>query len=94
MPNIRTDLIIRVCIITAVFSLISYIIIRKNADVGALPLLFVLFGIVILISILYDIQRFHAITKPGGESKTTQLFKDSMIFELGGLLFVSSLKTV
>ncbi len=68
MTNIRTDLIIRVCIITAVFSLISYFLVGRNEDVQAIPALFVLFGIVTLISVLYDIQRFHAITKPNTES--------------------------
>jgi type III secretory pathway component EscR len=71
MPNIRTDLIIRVCIITAIFSVISYILLRRNEGVQDMPALFVLFGIVILISILYDIERFHAISKPDGESKTS-----------------------
>jgi hypothetical protein len=71
LTNIRTDLIIRVCIITAVFSLISYAVIRKNAGIDTIPLLFVVFGIVLLISILYDIQRFHVITKPSSEPKTS-----------------------
>jgi hypothetical protein len=70
MRNIRTDLIIRVCIITAVFSLLSYILVQKNEVIQDIPAFFVLFGIVLLISILYDIERFHAITKPNTESKT------------------------
>jgi len=64
MTNIRTDLIIRVCVITAVFSLISYILVRRNEAVQDIPVFFILFGIVLLISILFDIERFHAITKP------------------------------
>jgi hypothetical protein len=70
MPNIRTDLIIRGCIITAVFSVISYVLVRKSNDVQDIPVLFVVFGIVILISILYDIERFHAISKPNSQAET------------------------
>jgi hypothetical protein len=68
--NIRTDLTIRVCIITAVFSIISYVLIQRNKGVQDFPVLFILFGVVILISIIYDIQRFHAIDpKPTTETK-------------------------
>ena len=68
--NIRSDLIARVCIITAIFSLISYLIIQRNEDVQAIPVLFVLFGVVTLISILFDINRFHVLNpKPNPETK-------------------------
>jgi hypothetical protein len=70
MTNIRTDLITRVCIITAVFSVVSYILVQRNEAVQYVPVFFILFGIVLLISILYDIERFHAITKPSTESRT------------------------
>jgi len=64
MLNLRTDLIARVCIITTVFSIISYIVIQKNAItpdrlIIAIPLLFVVCGVVILISILYDLRRYN-----------------------------------
>ena len=61
MINIRTDLILRVCIITAVFTVISSVLIFEHRAVQFVPSLFVVFGIVIVISILYDIERFHAI---------------------------------
>jgi hypothetical protein len=70
MTNIRTDLIMRVCIITAVFSLLSYVLVSRNEAVQDIPVFFILFGIVLLISILYDVERFHAMTKPDTESKT------------------------
>jgi hypothetical protein len=66
--DIRSDLIARVCIITAVFSIISYLVMQRNIDSpaarmimgpSAIPLLFVLFGAVVLISILYDLKRYH-----------------------------------
>lgn len=64
MLNLRTDLIARVCIITAAFSIISYIVIQKNIItpdrlIVAIPLLFVTCGVVILISILYDLRRYN-----------------------------------
>lgn len=68
--NLRSDLIARVCIITAVFSIFSYLIILKNEDVQAIPVLFVLFGVVLLISVLYDISRFHVLNpSPNTEKK-------------------------
>ncbi len=63
MLNLRTDLIARVCIITSIYSIISYFVIQKNYSQDQLamgvPMLFVMFGIVILISILYDLRRYH-----------------------------------
>ncbi len=64
MLNIRTDLIVRVCIITTAFSIISYYVMQKNALtpdrlIIDIPLLFAVFGIVILISILYDLRRYN-----------------------------------
>jgi len=70
VTNIRTDPIIRVCIITAIFSLLSYILVQRNKGVQGIPVFFILFGVVLLISIPYDIERFHAIPKPNPESKT------------------------
>ncbi len=68
--NIRSDLIARACIITAVFTLISYLVILKNEGVQAIPVLFVLFGVVMLISILFDINRFHVLNpKSNTETK-------------------------
>ena len=67
MLNIRTDLIVRVCIITSAFSIISYFLILKHIStpdrlVVAIPLLFVVFGVVILISILYDLRRYNVMS--------------------------------
>jgi hypothetical protein len=68
--NIRTDLVVRVCIITAVISILSYFLVMRNEyPAVAIPALFVLFGIVILISILFDLNRFHV---PLSEYKTNQ----------------------
>lgn len=66
MLGLMTDIIVRVCIITAVFSVLSFYIMRKySASSGRLtmrlPLLFVVFGIVILINVLYVLERYNAI---------------------------------
>jgi hypothetical protein len=70
LVNIRSDLIARVCIITAIFSIVSYAVVLRDKDLTiAVPALFVLFGVVVLISILYDLRRFHVITpKPRAQN--------------------------
>ena len=67
MLNLRTDLIARVCIITGVFSTISYFVLQTNIEAPdrlmvAVPLLFVAFGAVIMVSVLYDLRRFHVLS--------------------------------
>lgn len=67
MLDLRTDLIARVCIITAAFSIISYFVIQRDAASpdrlsSAVPMLFVAFGVVILISILYDLKRYRVMS--------------------------------
>ena len=67
MPSLRTDLVARVCIITAVFSTLSYFVIQRDMIhpgkiSSAIPMLFVLFGGVVLVSILYDLKRYRAWT--------------------------------
>jgi len=64
MFNLITDIIVRVCIITAIFSLISYYVMRKYTATPSMlkiriSLLFVVFGVVILINILYILERYH-----------------------------------
>lgn len=64
MATIATELIVRVCIITCAFSIISYavihnIIAHNNQPDIAIPLLFVIFGVVILISILFCLRTYH-----------------------------------
>jgi hypothetical protein len=65
--NFRTDLIVRVIIITVIFSILSYVVIHNNLLTPdrlelAIPLLFAVNGIVILISVLYDIHRYHVVS--------------------------------
>jgi uncharacterized membrane protein len=65
--NFRTDLIVRVIIITVIFSILSYVVIHNNLLTPdrlelAIPLLFAVNGIVILISLLYDIHRYHVVS--------------------------------
>lgn len=64
MVSITTDLTARVVIITSIYAIISYVVIQKDVATPnqlaiAIPLLFVLFGMVILISILFDLRRYH-----------------------------------
>lgn len=61
MTRLVTDLIIRVCIVTLIYSVISYFLVRSLGSPAAavdVLLLFVLFGVVIL-SILYGLFRYH-----------------------------------
>lgn len=65
--NFRTDLILRVIIIMVIFSLLSYVVIHNELLTPdrlevAIPLLFVINGIVILISVLFDIHRYHVVS--------------------------------
>lgn len=62
--TVTKDLIARVVIITAIYSIISYFVIQKyqltpDKLTTGIPLLFVMFGIVILISILYSLRMYH-----------------------------------
>jgi len=60
--DLARELVTRCIIITAVFSIISYFIIRRYQSTldklkTKLPLLFVTFGIVVLINILYVLSK-------------------------------------
>ena len=61
--TITKELITRIVIITFIYSIISYVVIHKDRAVFdqsiAIPLLFVAFGVVILISILYCLRKYH-----------------------------------
>jgi hypothetical protein len=62
--TIAKELIARVVIITIFYSIISYIIILRHYSTSnnletAIPLLFVTYGVVILISILYCLRKYH-----------------------------------
>jgi hypothetical protein len=64
MVTITTELIARVCIITLIYSIISYMLIQKDMFIPSqliisIPLLFVTFGLVMLISILYCLRTYH-----------------------------------
>ena len=64
--GITKELTIRTIIITIIFSIISYAVIYKNSSTPeqlaiSMPLLFVIFGIVMLIGILFCIRKYHAI---------------------------------
>ena len=61
--TIAKELITRVVIITSIYSIISFIIIERHHSTPnqlevAIPLLFVIFGVVILISILYCLRKY------------------------------------
>lgn len=64
MATIATELTVRVGIITCIFSIISYAVVHNiighgNQSGMAIPLLFVIFGVVILISILFCLRTYH-----------------------------------
>lgn len=64
MATIAADLTARVCIITAVWTIISYVVVvRESTSLGqnpwAIPLIPLAMGVIILISILFDLRRFH-----------------------------------
>jgi hypothetical protein len=64
MVTFTVDLTARVCIITFIYSIISYAIMERYSITPSqltmdIPLLFVTFGVVILISVLFDLRRFH-----------------------------------
>jgi hypothetical protein len=61
--TITKELTARVVIITSIYSIISFIIIERHQPTPNqlevdIPLLFVTFGIVILISILYCLRKY------------------------------------
>ncbi len=64
--GITKELTVRSIIITIIYSIISYIVIHKNSTTPeqltiAIQLLFVTFGIVMLISILFCIRKYHTV---------------------------------
>ncbi len=64
MTTIATELTVRVVIITVLYSIISYIVIHKDGVMSnqssiAIPLLFVIFGVVILINILFCLRKYN-----------------------------------
>jgi hypothetical protein len=66
--GITNELVTRICAITAVFSVISFVIVWKNVGIPgrlemAIPPFFVLFGVVILISVLYCLKKYHVPNK-------------------------------
>lgn len=57
--NLRGDLVARICIITAAFSIISYYVVERDNDPRtAITALFILFGIVVMISVQFDLWRY------------------------------------
>ncbi len=62
--GITKALITRVVIITFIYSIISYLVIQKNTATQdqltiAIPLIFVMFGVVILINILFCLRKYN-----------------------------------
>ncbi len=62
MLDLRTELIARVSIITLFYSIISYLVIQRHIGLQdkleiSIPLLFVTFGVVVLVNILYCLKR-------------------------------------
>lgn len=56
-----TDLTARVVIITSVYAILLYLVITRYGVLfeQAIPSLFIMYGIVILISVLFDLWRYH-----------------------------------
>ena len=62
MARLITDLTTRVVIITSIYAIISYLVAQKRPPYQlaiAIPLLFVAFGTVIMINVLFDLWRYH-----------------------------------
>lgn len=62
--TVTKDLVARVIIITAIYSIISYFVIQKYQSTPdrftmGIPMMFVMFGAVLLISILYSLRMYH-----------------------------------
>jgi len=64
MATIATELTTRVCAITLIYAIISFIIIERHHETPdqleiAIPLLFVTYGVVMLINILFCLRKYH-----------------------------------
>jgi hypothetical protein len=63
MARLVTDLNARVVIITLITSIVSYLVVQRNYPLDHLalgiPVLLVMFGIVIMISISFVLWRYH-----------------------------------
>jgi len=62
--TISKELTARIVIITTIYSIISFIILERHNPAPnqleiAIPLLFVTFGIVILVNILFCLRKYH-----------------------------------
>lgn len=65
MARLITDLTARVVIITLITSIVSYLVVQKKPPYQlaiAIPLLFVAFGTVIMINVLFDLWRYHVLS--------------------------------
>lgn len=66
MVRLITDLTARVVIITAIYSAISYFLVQRYGlllfATLDIPVLFVMYGIVVLISVLFDLWRYHVMS--------------------------------
>jgi membrane protein YdbS with pleckstrin-like domain len=64
MARLITDLTARVVIITLITSIVSYLVVQKRPPYQlaiAIPLLFVAFGTVVMINVLFDLWRYHVV---------------------------------
>lgn len=64
MVTLVKELTTRVVIITVFYAIISYFIIQRHQSTSdnleiSIPLLFVTFGVVILISVLFSLKKYH-----------------------------------
>jgi hypothetical protein len=65
MARLITDLTTRVVIITLITSIVSYLVVQKRPPYQlaiAIPLLFVAFGTVIMINVLFDLWRYRVVS--------------------------------
>jgi hypothetical protein len=65
MARLITDLTTRVVIITLITSIVSYLVVQKRPPYQlaiAIPLLFVTFGTVIMINVLFDLWRYRVVS--------------------------------
>jgi len=85
VARLITDLTARVVIITLITSIVSYLVVQKRPPyqlATAIPLLFVAFGSVIMINVMFDLWRYNVVSAIPVKAKIGFLGRTRLVADL------------
>ena len=94
MARLITDLAARVVIITLITSIFSYLAVQKRPSYQlamTIPLLFVAFGAVIMINVLFDLWRYHVVSTIQVKAKIGFLDRTRLVTHLTARVVIITL---